>query len=319
MLTILMATYNGADTLPAVLQAYGALHAPEGGWQLVIVDNGSTDETKDILTTFRTRLPLTYVCEPKRGKNAALNTGLAKVAGNLVVFTDDDAIPCRDWLVHLRNAADTHPSFALLGGPIVPRWETPPEEWMLNWVPLSPTFALLPPREDGPIPPKLVFGPNMACRTEIFQQGYRFDEAIGPRGTQYAMGSEAEFTRRLAQAGYQAWHCRHAVVEHFIHSFQMRKEWILGRAVRYGRGRYRLAAKGTRKPPASLGGIPLTLLRQLITQGVRVSRARWSGDAEQIFKTQWQWKYLLGRATEARCLHRERTRASLPCQQEVII
>ena len=79
MLTILMATYNGSGTLPDVLCAYPALESPDGGWELVIVDNGSSDNTKDIIASFHQRLPLTYLFEPRRGKNVALNTGLESV------------------------------------------------------------------------------------------------------------------------------------------------------------------------------------------------------------------------------------------------
>jgi glycosyltransferase involved in cell wall biosynthesis len=60
-----------------------------GGWKLVIVDNGSTDRTRD-------KLRLTYLFEFKRGKNAGLNTGLAHVEGDLIVLTDDDAVPRTD-------------------------------------------------------------------------------------------------------------------------------------------------------------------------------------------------------------------------------
>ena len=77
MLTVLIATHNGADTLPVVLEAYTKLKAPDGDWKLVIVDNGSTDSTNETIRAFTRRLPLTYVFEPRRGKNRALNTGLA--------------------------------------------------------------------------------------------------------------------------------------------------------------------------------------------------------------------------------------------------
>ena len=87
MLTVLIATYNGAKTLPEVLSAYCALEPPDGGWKLVIVDNGSTDHTKEIVATFRHHLPLTYLYEPRQGKNTALNTGLSNISGDLVVLT----------------------------------------------------------------------------------------------------------------------------------------------------------------------------------------------------------------------------------------
>jgi len=235
MLTVLIATYNGAATLPYVLEAYRNLASPDGGWQLVIVDNGSTDQTRAIIASFRQRLPLTYLYEPQQGKN----TALPAVSGELVVFTDDDTLPRPNWLKLLRSAADSHPSFAIFGGPILPQWESPPEEWIMAWVPLPVSFGVLYPRDDGPIPPRLVpsavFGANMAIRTSIVERGYRFNEAIGPKGSNYAMGSEAELLRRLARKGMQAWHCRSAVVQHIIRAFQMREEWIRARGPLWSR------------------------------------------------------------------------------------
>src|SRR5579864_2342209 len=109
MLSVLMATYNRAAKLAVVLDAYLRLDPLPGGWQLFIVDNGSTDETQQVVASFRERLPLTYLFEPQRGKNFALNFALPKVQGDLIVFTDDDAMPESDWLTQLRSAADAHP------------------------------------------------------------------------------------------------------------------------------------------------------------------------------------------------------------------
>jgi glycosyltransferase involved in cell wall biosynthesis len=306
MLTVLIATYNGSKTLPEVLKAYRAVVPPDGGWKLIIVDNGSTDNTREIIAAFRHYLPVTYLSEPKPGKNAALNTGLACLSGDLAVLTDDDALPRPNWLRHLRSAADSQPLFSLFGGPILPKWESPPDDWLLNWVPLSPTFTVLDLVEEGPISPRLIYGPNMTVRTNIFQTGHRFDETIGPKGSNYAMGSEAEFLRRLAKTGCKAWHCKNAAVEHIIRAFQMTTEWVLARAIRYGRGQYRLATKDSPKPQRVVLGMPTSLLLRLLAQGVRLAGAQLSGDAETLFKARWHWNFLIGNVIEARLVHKER-------------
>src|SRR2546427_208310 len=127
MLTVLFATRNGGETLAAVLEHYCALEEPPGGWNLLIVDNGSTDQTREIIHSYRRRLALTYLFEPEPGKNTALNTGLASIGGDLVLLTDDDTFPNRDWLVRMR--------VGIFGGTIIPRWQTPPDSWILSSVP----------------------------------------------------------------------------------------------------------------------------------------------------------------------------------------
>src|SRR5258706_14374309 len=81
MLTVLIATRNRASTLPAVLEAYCQLDEPPGGWKLLLVDNGSTDETGDVVRKFSNRLPVAFARNQREGKNAALNTGLRFVEG----------------------------------------------------------------------------------------------------------------------------------------------------------------------------------------------------------------------------------------------
>ncbi len=135
MLTVLIATYNGARTLPYVLNIYCQLEPPDDGWQLVIVDNRSTDQTKEVIASFTQRLPLTYLFEPRQGKNVALNTGLSRVAGDLIVFTDDDTLPQPNWLRQIRLAADSQSEFVIFGGPILPKWEVLPEDWVSSWIP----------------------------------------------------------------------------------------------------------------------------------------------------------------------------------------
>jgi L-malate glycosyltransferase len=309
MLTVLIATYNGAKTLPRVLNAYCQLQTSVGGWKLVIVDNGSTDSTKEIIHSFVDRLPLTYLFESSKGKNAALNTGLAHVEGDLAVFTDDDILPRPDWLLEMRRAADSQPSFSVFGGTVVPRWEIRPEEWILAilaGVPAGLVFGNTDPSwDEGPIQSYCVFGANMAIRAEIFEAGYRFNVGIGPRGRNYAIGSETELTFRLAKAGFMSWHCKQAVVEHIVRRSQMNRSWILGRALKFGRGQYRIWIQYEDAGLKSYLGIPRHLIKDIVKQGLDVGRAKLSGDTAKLFQERWKFNYLLGQAIEARLIHRE--------------
>jgi glycosyltransferase involved in cell wall biosynthesis len=299
-----MATYNRAAKLAVVLDAYLLLDAPNGGWELFVVDNGSTDETRQVVDSYRRRLPLTYLFEPQRGKNAALNLALSEMTGDLVVMTDDDAVPRQDWLVQLRMAADTQPEFSIFGGVVLPKWEVPPADWILSWVSLAPTYSVTPPRlKGGPMTYDYVFGPNMAVRANIFKAGYRFDTTIGPRGKEYAMGSETELVLRLTQAGYRAWHCENAVVEHLIDKSQMTEEWLMRRAVRFGRGQTRLEDNLPSEPLRKWLGVPRYLVRIIGTQAFRLALATLKRNARARFQARWELNFTMGAAMEARRMH----------------
>ena len=307
MLTVLIATRNGAKTLPLVLDAFTGLKSPTSGWKLVVVDNGSTDNTGEIVKSFQERLPITYAYEGAPGKNSALNTGLKLIEGDLVVFTDDDVFPRNDWLLRLRAEADARPEFGVFGGAVMPRWETDPPPW-IAWTALGPTFAVTSQDLiDGPVHASDIFGPNMAIRADVFRRGTRFDPSIGPRGTSYAMGSETELVRRLLREGHKAWHIRDAMVEHYIRDSQMTQAWIMARAIRFGRGQYRLAyVTSPSKVPVWMGA-PRYLYRALLEQGISVVRSWVCANDEDLFCARWRLNFLKGQFIEARILSRDTT------------
>src|SRR5262245_60802113 len=180
MLTIFIATYNGATQLRQTLPSLERVTVPPGGWKLVVSENGSTDDTPAVLDAFRSRLPLTVVREPRLGKNTALNTALDQLEGDLAVFTDDDIIADPDWLLALRRAGDARRDYAIFGGAIRPIWPWTPSPWITEWVDLEVCYSVTDPaRSEGPVAPNLVWGPNMAIRGELFAAGLRFDERVG--------------------------------------------------------------------------------------------------------------------------------------------
>lgn len=305
MLTVVFATRNGMRTLPTVLDAYQRLQAPEGGWKLIVVDNASTDRSRDIIASFQDRLPLTCLSEEKLGKNAALNAAVAHIEGDLVVLADDDAIPRPDWLVCMRSAADAQPAYSIFGGVVLPRWENTPPDWVVKWVASESVFTLTPPLPEGPLHPQFVVGPNMAVRTEVFNKGFRFDPTIGPQGTNYAMGSETEFIRRLARHGYAAWHVRNAQVEHFIRDFQMNSSWILRRAIRFGRGLYRMRYMEHRTDMPTWLGVPRYLFKEVLWQTALLSKGLLTFRGETVFRARWELNVLRGQVIEARHCRRE--------------
>jgi|SRR5581483_4284026 glycosyltransferase involved in cell wall biosynthesis len=309
MLTVLFSTRNRAEILDAVLAYYCRLVEPAGGWKLIVVDNGSTDHTQEVISRYQQRLPLVQRFEVRAGKNIALNQGLLDISGDLIVFSDDDAFPQSDWLVRMRAVADAQPDYDIFAGVVVPRWEIHPELWLLSAIPLGAAFTISDLRQpEGPTSSHNVFGPNMALRANIFARGLRFDPRIGPRGSNYAMGSETEFVRRLMALGYKAWYCHDAVVEHLIPAAHLRIGWLRRRAVSFGRGQYRLA---THEQPAQVPayfGIPRYLLRQIISVQSRIFLAICKLDRQRFFQACWHLHYLWGQLIEARLISEQKAR-----------
>jgi glycosyltransferase involved in cell wall biosynthesis len=308
MLTVLLATKNRARILRDVLESYCNLLPPESGWKLIVIDNGSTYETRQVVESFTHRLPVEYILEPTPGKNSALNAGLRKLEGDLAVFTDDDAFPRRDWLQQLRKSADTHRDFSIFGGPVIPRWEITPPSWM-PWLEIGPAYGMNDSslREGPLVGPALwnVIGPNMAVRSSIFFGGIRFDTTIGPQGANYVMGSETELVLRLAGYGQKVWYALDAVVEHLVREEQLNQEWVFRRAFRFGRGCQRLAPDSK-----TWFGAPRHFFRDIPKELILIAAAAVSLRHETLFRARWRLNFLRGKLSEARALARERHAAS---------
>jgi len=94
--TVLIATHNRAFRLRKTLEALLAQQTPAGlGWEILVADNGSTDDTLEVFRTMAMRAEgrLRYVFEPRLGKSRALNAGIAVARGVVIALTDDDVSP----------------------------------------------------------------------------------------------------------------------------------------------------------------------------------------------------------------------------------
>ena len=191
MMSVLMATHNGADTIERTLTAMSRLNPPEGGWKLVVVNNASTDVTGALVRKWRGRLPLEYLVEPRLGKAKAINTALAHAEGDLIVMTDDDVLPDRNWLTVLRRVAEAFPQCAIFGGAIIPAFDEFPTPWPMPRPWLTVLFAQTPDYAEGEIAPRDVSGANITIRKSVCDAGHRFDE------NRPAVGSPALASRPL--------------------------------------------------------------------------------------------------------------------------
>lgn len=295
-LSVLVATRDRAASLASTLESLVAARTTGLDWELLVVDNGSSDETPAVLAGFADRLPLVALVEPRAGKNRALNRALARARGRLLVFTDDDVAVAPGWLAAFAAAAERWPSAGGFGGPIEPAFPPGTPAWIAapDFVLASEAFGRQPQRAEGPTD-ALPFGANLALRAALFE-GLRFDEGVGPAaGASYAQGSEWALLTRLRARGVEFVHVPEAGIVHRILPHQVEVEWLLGRAERIGRGSARIKRKYVPKSPLGWLG----LYARLFAARLRARRARSLAEPAR-FRIAHRVRYWQGYIDEAR-------------------
>jgi GT2 family glycosyltransferase len=286
MISVIMATRNGSDTLARTLDAFANLENISENWKLVIVDNASTDATKDIIRAAASRLPIEYVAEPRPGKGFALNAGLERAEGDFVVLIDDDIIPEPNFLAAWRKAADSCPQFSVFGGAIIPDFETQPPSWLLDTDWMTGLYtATVPGRSAGEM--RLgdvvdVYGPNMAIRSTVLQQGFRFDERL-MTGPNAIIGDDSEFVIRLGEHGFRIGFWPEAAVRHLVNRSQITWRWMLRRFFRLGRFYYFLDTRRTPPDVPMWFKVPRFLIRRAFEKFLTIPLALFSFDARKVF------------------------------------
>ena len=294
--SIILSTVNRASLLDQTLESVRRAETKDVEIEVVVVDNGSTDETANLLRSWAQRLPLNHFHETRPGKNLCLNRAIRRASGDYFVFTDDDVVVTHQWISALANAASERPSALLFGGKITPLFPFNTPDWIrglaLRYPVLYGYYA--PAMATGPVenPP---LGANLMVRADVFDR-YRYDESIGPAGKSYAMGSETEFLVRVQREEKCDFiYVDEAEVKHVIRPDQIKSEWILGRAHRAGRG----MARAITTNRVRLFRVPWTIwVRHLLAMLKTVGKP--PASLENYFDVHWNREKLKGCVYEYR-------------------
>jgi glycosyltransferase involved in cell wall biosynthesis len=218
-ITVAVCTWNRARLLRRTLERLVSAAPPEDAeWELLVVDNNCTDPTPEVLASFAGRLPIRAVREPTPGIAFARNRAVRESRGDCILFTDDDILVGREWLLEYSRAFRRHPGAAFFGGPITPYFEGRPPRWLLrglDCVRLAYGIRVPDPAGDAVAADYLPFGGNYAIRAEV-QRETAYDTELGLRPGSTVRGEETDVLTRLLAAGYQGVWVPMAPVQHCV-------------------------------------------------------------------------------------------------------
>jgi glucosyl-dolichyl phosphate glucuronosyltransferase len=268
MLTIALCTWNRSTVLEKALHALTEMVRPAGlSWEVIVVDNNSTDDTGGVLARFQDRLPLRPVREATPGASHARNRAVSEARGEAILWTDDDAIVDPDWLAAYAQALTASPGVALFGGPIRPLFEVPPPAWLVEgWDSVSGAYAV---RDLGPNPLALdtahvPYGPNYAVRTGVHRQ-FQYDTTLGPTTGGNIRGEETALIRAVLNAGHLGQWVPEARVSHLVPASRQTVSYL--RRYYEGSGLTEARTLGELQGPLMFG-VPRWMWRRAVTKEV---------------------------------------------------
>src|SRR6185295_6783569 len=121
-ISAVITTYNRSEMLAAALEPLLRQNAGGVRYEVIVVDNNSTDNTRTTVEAFIARgYPnLRYVFEPKQGIAHGRNAGIAAAQGDIIAFTDDDVVVTDNWIAVIKRAFAENPDVEFIGGKILP-------------------------------------------------------------------------------------------------------------------------------------------------------------------------------------------------------
>lgn len=231
--TVAIPTYNGAERLPQVLAALRSqINTEPISWEVLVVDNNSTDRTADVVAQFQAEwpaaYPLRYCIETRQGAAYARQQAIHAANSVWVGLLDDDNIPAEDWVAQGHEFGIHHPQAGAFGGQIHGEFESPPAP---NFRRIQSFFAI---RERGDKPhryqPETLNLPPTAAvvvRRDAWLNSVPLTQRlVGRVGKSMVGGEDFEVMLHMHHHGWEIWYTPTMHAHHQIPSWRLERDYM---------------------------------------------------------------------------------------------
>lgn len=228
MLSVIICTYNRDKYIYECLSCL-AKNTKQEGWEIVLVNNNSTDNTATECERFvRDYEPKNYryFVEIQQGLSYARNRGIKEAKGEWFIFLDDDAMVEQDYIAKLADMLAKHPNIGAFGGQIEPFFEGETPNWLSPWA-MGFVSAINLGEKEKPFPDNSYpIGANMGIsRTTIVKIG-DFNTSLGRTGDKLLGGEEKDIFVRMRRANIPIYYFPNIKVHHCIPTKRTTEEFI---------------------------------------------------------------------------------------------
>jgi len=255
-ISAIICTHNREEYLGAAIDSL--LEQDFSSYEVIVVDNASSDRTREIVEERLSNPQLNYVYEPVTGLSVARNTGAREARAPILAYLDDDAVASSFWLKKIYNAYQSNEKLAIAGGKVTLLWPdgiTPPQ-WLsselagsLGAYDLGETIVYI--KNPGMTPRGL----NYSIRRTFLEQVGGFDVKLGRIGKNLLSNEELHMTQLALERGWQVAYLPDALVAHNVARERLEQSWFFNRGWWQGISEcYREQVAGRAGPPQLLRG-----------------------------------------------------------------
>lgn len=221
MISVILCTYNRDKYIYNVLKSVAENDYPHDGYEIVLVNNNSTDRTEQECERFQSDYPdiaFRYLIETSQGLSYARNCGIRNAVGDLLVYVDDDATVNRDYLKTYAQFFIQHPDAVAAGGPILPVYESSPEpSWMSHYTRQLVTGKLYIGDREREFPKDAYPGGGNACyRKSVFETVGLFNVELGRKADSLIGAEEKDLFAKMTARGMRFYYLPSAILYHII-------------------------------------------------------------------------------------------------------
>ncbi|NET35700.1 MAG: glycosyltransferase family 2 protein [Cyanothece sp. SIO1E1] len=231
LISAIICTHNRDSYLGAAIDSLLAQHFPE--FEVLVVDNASTDSTRQVVEARLSHTRLKYIYEPALGLSVARNTGANQARGGILAYLDDDAVASSGWLQALYQAYQANDKLAIAGGKITLIWPpnvSQPPYWLsselsgnLGAYDLGDSMVYI---NSPNLTPR---GLNYSIRRTFLTEIGGFDVNLGRVGKSLLSNEELHMTQLALKSGWQVAYLPDALVAHNVAPERLQPSWFLSR------------------------------------------------------------------------------------------
>ena len=221
IISVVICTYNRSALLEGALRSLVQQTCERDRFEIIVVDNASSESTNEIFEKFLSFPNLFYIREEKLGLSYARNRGYRIAKGEYVAYMDDDARADRGWIRNILAFIRRHPDIVAFGGPYrgysevqIPKWfKRSYGSWTLG-------------DQERPIGSnEWINGTNMIFKRTLLERLGGFDTKVGMSGNRLSYGEETGFLLKIKANEDPIFYVPDIIVDHFIPEYKLKLKW----------------------------------------------------------------------------------------------